>query len=245
MSKNAVCASLVLSPVAYSHSCRPSFSRRHRSDGSSHGNRRWKRRHSPGRDHSCAPFLSSRCFFPGHWVLTTAAPVTPLTPAVSGLPSPETVLIPVWLCKYKWCGNGGLAAWTDSMQATVRPAGWSDSTWWARASEGIWVKGLVRPTARLQFLKFFYPKRVSLNRERTFFFLMPCFSSVQLPELTPKIPPTTNTFILLTSKQHHWSNWGWYALLESTSTAFAESWESSFVTQSLPSALGNKNLFNL
>lgn len=119
--------------------------------------------------HSSAS-LTSRCFFPGHWVLTTAAPVTPLTPAVSGLPSPETVLIPVWLCKYKWCGNGGLAAWTDSMQATVRPAGWSDSTWWARASEGIWVKGSVRPTASLQFLKFFYPKRVSLNRERTFFF---------------------------------------------------------------------------
>lgn len=68
---------------------------------------------------------------------------------------------------------------------------------------------------------------------------MPRFTFAQLLELTPE----NRLFTLSTSKQHRRSNWRLYALLNSTS---AESWggggkkKSSFVTQTLPKALGNE-----
>lgn len=118
--------------------------------------------------------------------------------------------------------------WTDSTQATVRPAGWSDSTRWARAnSEGIWVEGSVRPKARWQFLNFFHPERVLLNRQSSLF-ECPASHWYNYPNSHEKAAHYKHTFILLTSKQHHCSNWRWYAWLKSTSTVFVESWESGF-----------------
>lgn len=142
----------------------------------------------PEGDHSCAPYLSfltSRCF---SWTSSPCycSPRTTVTPLSMVSPHPKqcwyqcdspnisSVEMEAWLCERTarrrlFVLQGGPIRHAE--RELLKEFGWK-----ARS-----------PTARLQFLNFFYPERVLLNREN-------CFTFVPLSELTPESFPLQTHF---------------------------------------------------
>lgn len=121
------------------------------------------------------------------------------------------------VCLCEWTGNCS-SCWVVRLDTVSK-------SFWRNLGE----KARLRPTVRLQFLNFSYLQRVLLNS------LNSLFNSLLHSQTWTQTRKLLKTYFY-TSK-HHRSNWGgWYALLMST----AESWESSFLTQTSPNSLENK-----